>query len=82
MRQYLAGCAVLILLISSHLNASERSTSKVFEQIKNDPVLLRQFLYRFPKGGDIHSHLDGAAYAENMIKWAAPDGRCVTLHSM
>ncbi|MFT6032819.1 MAG: adenosine deaminase [Arenicella sp.] len=82
MRQYLVGCAVLILLISSHLNASERSTSKVFEKIKNDPVLLRQFLYRFPKGGDIHSHIDGAVYAENMIKWAAADGRCVNLDSM
>jgi len=30
-----------------------------------------------PKGGDLHSHLSGAVYAESYIAWAAEDGVCV-----
>lgn len=30
-----------------------------------------------PKGGDIHSHLSGAVYAEHYLEWAAADGYCV-----
>ena len=48
-----------------------------FEQIKTDPVQLRQFLQRMPKGGDLHSHLSGAVYAESFIQWAAEDGKCI-----
>src|SRR5947199_7638566 len=38
---------------------------------------LRAFLYRMPKGGDLHVHLSGAAYAERLIDWAAQQGLCV-----
>jgi adenosine deaminase/adenosine deaminase CECR1 len=31
------------------------------------------FLQRMPKGGDIHTHLSGAVYAESYIGWAASD---------
>ena len=82
MRIFLILCALLLFVLSSSIYASERSTAKYFEKIKTDPVLLRQFLYAFPKGGDLHNHLDGAIYAENMITWAAADGRCVNLQSM
>jgi hypothetical protein len=75
-------CIVSLIVLSSTVDASERSTAKHFENIKSNPVLLRQFLYAFPKGGDLHNHIDGAVYAENMIKWAAIDGRCVDLKSM
>ena len=27
-----------------------------------------------PKGGDLHSHLSGAVYAESYIQWAAAKG--------
>jgi adenosine deaminase/adenosine deaminase CECR1 len=30
-----------------------------------------------PKGGDIHTHLSGAVYAERYLSWAAADGYCV-----
>ncbi len=30
-----------------------------------------------PKGGDLHSHLSGAVYAESFLAWAAGDGACV-----
>jgi adenosine deaminase/adenosine deaminase CECR1 len=39
--------------------------------------LLRAFVQRMPKGGDIHSHLSGAVYAEDYLRWAAADGYCV-----
>ncbi|TNE62168.1 MAG: adenosine deaminase [Alphaproteobacteria bacterium] len=38
---------------------------------------LRQVLEAFPKGGDIHTHLRGAVYAESWLDWAAEDGLCV-----
>ena len=50
-----------------------------FERVKDQPLLLRDFLYRFPKGGELHTHLDGAVYAENYIAWAASDGKCIDL---
>ena len=30
-----------------------------------------------PKGGDLHNHLDGAIYAEDLIDFAASDNLCV-----
>jgi len=82
MRTLLNFCYLLLVVLSSPLSANERSTAKVFDNIKTDPLLLRQFLYAFPKGGDLHNHIDGAIYAENMIAWAAADGLCVELDSM
>lgn len=58
--------------------ASDAAAAR-FEAIRDDPVALRRFLYRMPKGGDLHNHLDGAIYAENYIAWAAADGKCVDL---
>ena len=55
------------------------STDSYFNSVKHQPTLLRDFLYRFPKGGELHTHLDGAAYAESYVAWAASDGRCIDL---
>lgn len=52
-------------------------TARYFDSIKGDPILLRQFLYHMPKGGDLHNHMSGAVYAESYIEWAAKDGWCV-----
>lgn len=30
-----------------------------------------------PKGADLHNHLSGAIYAEDLLNWAAQDGDCV-----
>jgi len=35
------------------------------------------FLYRMPKGGDLHNHLTGAIYAESYIQYAVEDGLCI-----
>ncbi len=60
--------------------ARQRAEAQVadwFEKHRDRPPVLRAFLQRMPKGGDIHSHLSGAVYAEHYLKWAAEDGYCV-----
>ena len=53
-----------------------------FDKARDDRTTLRAFLYRMPKGGDLHTHLWGAVYAERFIAWAAPQGLCVDLASL
>ncbi|MGD1939546.1 MAG: adenosine deaminase [Cyanophyceae cyanobacterium] len=62
---------------SSPASAEEVQIDRWLEQNRDRPTLLRAFVQRFPKGGDIHSHLSGAVYAENYLRWAAEDGYCV-----
>lgn len=57
--------------------ADEARTATAFQQLRGEPWRLRQFMAAFPKGGDLHNHLDGSIYAENIIGWAAADGKCV-----
>lgn len=47
------------------------------EAARHSPPQLRALLYRMPKGGDLHSHLSGAAYAEALIDAGAASGKCV-----
>jgi len=59
-----------------HARTGARSASATFEAARASPPWLRAFLYRMPKGGDLHNHLSGAAYAEIMIRAAAAAGHC------
>ena len=68
--------AAAVLGLTSHIGWAGAAAERL-EQIKTDPVQLRQFLQRMPKGGDLHSHLSGAVYAESLIQWAAEDGKCI-----
>jgi len=43
---------------------------------------LRQAMTALPKGGDLHSHLQGAVYAESWIEWAAEDGLCADMKAL
>ena len=52
-------------------------TAGLFEALKESPAVLQAFLRAMPKGGDLHSHLGGAVYAENYVQWAVEDGLCV-----
>jgi hypothetical protein len=51
--------------------------SGYFESIRHNPNELRAFFHAMPKGGDIHNHLTGAVYAEDMIDIAARHGLLV-----
>jgi adenosine deaminase len=57
--------------------SAEQRTARYLDSIRNNPSLLVAFLRDMPKGGDLHNHLDGAIYAEDLIDWAAADGMCV-----
>src|SRR3989440_12865628 len=52
-------------------------TAARFSAIRSDPTALRAFLQRMPKGADLHVHLSGAVYAENLIAWAKDKNLCV-----
>jgi len=63
------------------LGPTER-TSHHFEAIRSSPPQLLAFLLQMPKGGDLHSHLSGAIYAESYIQWAADAGDCINTTTM
>lgn len=79
-RRSLAALGLLLGLLAAApaVHADEASAAARLEQARANPWLLRQFMVAFPKGGDLHNHLDGSIYAENLIEWAAADGKCVT----
>jgi adenosine deaminase len=83
-------CGVFVTLAASALSLSgfraagqavspaESRTARALEDAKKEgPAALRAFLYRMPKGADLHSHLSGAVYAETFIREAGEDGLCV-----
>jgi adenosine deaminase len=80
----LAGAALGALLLTSAAQAApaaptpEARTSAHFDAIAKDRAQLRLFLRAMPKGGDLHNHLSGTAYAEDFLAWAEADGLCVT----
>jgi adenosine deaminase len=51
-------------------------TGAGFEAVRDNHTELRAFLRRMPKGGDLHTHLSGAVYAERFIAWAAQQNLC------
>ncbi|WP_215747269.1 adenosine deaminase [Gluconobacter sp. P1C6_b] len=74
---FLGMTSVLTMIPAVH--AAPQSVAQVYDRIRNDPVRVNMFLRAFPKGADLHNHLVGAIYAENMLDWAARDGLCVSL---
>lgn len=79
----IAAVAALVLSVptlggaAAALTVSEAPVALWLEQNRNRPTALQAFVQRLPKGGDIHSHLSGAVYAEHYLEWAAEDGYCV-----
>src|SRR5271169_6118852 len=57
--------------------SAEQRASHYLESVRSEPSLLLAFLREMPKGGDLHNHLAGALYAENLIDYAVDDGLCV-----
>src|SRR5271170_2950332 len=59
-------------------SGAEARTAKAFDDARRQgPLALRAFLFRMPKGADLHSHLSGAIYAESWIRAAGEDHLCV-----
>jgi adenosine deaminase len=57
----------------------EARTARYFQAVREQQPLLTAFLREMPKGGDLHSHLSGAVYAESYLRWAAEDGGCIDM---
>jgi adenosine deaminase len=57
--------------------SAEQRTSHALESSRANEGALFAFLLQMPKGGDLHNHITGAAYAESYIRWAAADGLCI-----
>jgi adenosine deaminase len=85
LRAWLLGIALAIVstVASGHVSAAgdaaEAATARTFAAIRNQPLALEAFLREMPKGGDLHSHLSGAIYAESYIRWAVDDKRCLVV---
>jgi len=62
--------------------AQTERTVRYFESVRNSPPKLFAFLLQMPKGGDLHSHLSGAIYAESYIQWGATSGNCINTTTM
>lgn len=69
--------AALLGLGWAHVAPAAHAQGAQFEALKDRPAELTAFLRAMPKGGDLHSHLSGAVYAESYLRWAAADGLCV-----
>ena len=69
--------AIRIVVVAREFDTAV--TAQHFATLRDDHPALRAFLYRMPKGADLHVHLSGAVYAEPMIGWAAREGLCVRL---
>jgi adenosine deaminase len=52
-------------------------TARYLDSIRKQPPLLLAFLRDMPKGADLHNHLAGSIYAEDLIDFAASDNLCV-----
>jgi hypothetical protein len=84
-RRYLG----LIVAIGSALAFSqskapspEERTNAYFRSIRGEHGLMLAFLHEMPKGADLHSHLAGAVFAEDLIDFAARDKLCVDRATM
>jgi len=66
----------------SAASAESRTAAAFNEARKMGPPALRAFLYRMPKGGDLHIHLSGAIYAETWIRAAGEEHLCVNVQSL
>jgi adenosine deaminase len=62
---------------AQEIQAAAERTVQELERVRDNPLVLRDFLKRMPKGADLHNHLHSAVYAETFIEEAIEDGLCV-----
>lgn len=58
-----------------------KNVYEYFESIKDNSAALRQFFTAMPKGGDLHNHLTGSAYAETYFELAVKHGMYVDMET-
>lgn len=86
----LAASLIIFILLSASIGiggcyvakgsaVNEKLTENQLETLRSNPEELRAFFLAMPKGGDIHNHMTGSIYAEDLIEEAANSGQCVSL---
>jgi adenosine deaminase len=77
---------IVLCLTSAALAADQASpeakTARRLADLRKSPPELYAFLYKMPKGADLHNHLSGAIYAENFLEAAADRHLCVDKGAM
>ena len=75
----LARSSVIFVFLSVLVGAqsAEQKTARYLDSVRQKPPLLFAFLHDMPKGGDLHNHLDGAIYAEDLLDFAVSDNFCL-----
>jgi len=71
------GLMAFLLSAFALAQTAEQRTARYLDSIRSQPSLLLAFLREMPKGGDLHNHLYGAIYAEDLIDFAASGNFCV-----
>jgi adenosine deaminase len=73
-----ATLAALLIACGAHTAV----TAARFSALRSDHTALRAFLQRMPKGADLHVHLSGAVYAEDLIVWGKDKNLCFDLPAL
>jgi adenosine deaminase len=68
---------VIVLCSFAGAQTAELKTARYLDSVRRQPSLLLAFVHDMPKGGDLHNHLYGAIYAEDLIDFAASNNFCV-----
>jgi adenosine deaminase len=74
----LAIVAALLIACGGHTMV----TAARFSALRSDPTALRAFLQHMPKGADLHVHLSGAVFAEDLIVWGKDKNLCFDLPTL
>ncbi len=77
MRKVLTAGLLVLLSTLSTAQSFEQRTARYLDTVRKQPPLLLAFVRDLPKGGDLHNHLSGAIYAEDLVDFAASGGLCV-----
>lgn len=74
-------CSLCYLNVYAY-NINTQYTESYFNRIKSNPTLLYLFIKNFPKGADLHNHLAGAVYAENIMYYGVLDKDCLDQNNL
>jgi adenosine deaminase len=77
MRKVLTGGLLVLLTTLATAQSFEQRTARYLDSVRKQPPLLLAFVRDLPKGGDLHNHLSGAIYAEDLVDFAVSGGLCV-----
>jgi adenosine deaminase len=72
-KNYMKYLLYVIIFIYSPYCLSYPNIDSYFDRIKKLPHELDAFISKMPKGGDLHIHVAGATYAENLMQYGIKD---------